>query len=180
MLDYLTRSQIQKLHSLAGDRNAIRVMQSLEEYVSCFRAGENVYYLNKKGRERVGSDIVRTKLGTVEHYLMRNDLYISKKPQLFIPEQRIKVGDLTIVTDAIMQPANSLRHLVEIDNIQKMLKNEEKIRKYRLLKETKAFQEQYGYFPRLVWVTKTESRLKRLKELCEGLDTVIYLWEDIR
>ncbi|PEJ62788.1 hypothetical protein CN680_30005, partial [Bacillus pseudomycoides] len=51
-LGFLTRKQIQVLHNLGGDRNASRVMKELSEYVSRFRDSENVYYLNKEGRER--------------------------------------------------------------------------------------------------------------------------------
>nr|MBS7717071.1 hypothetical protein [Vibrio cholerae] len=44
-LGFLSRKQIQVLHDLGGDRNASRVMKTLEEYVSSFRDGEKVYYL---------------------------------------------------------------------------------------------------------------------------------------
>ncbi|PEI87275.1 hypothetical protein CN679_22635 [Bacillus pseudomycoides] len=55
-LGFLSRKQIQVLHDLGGDRNASRVMKDLEEYVSSFRDSEKVYYLNKEGRERIGSN----------------------------------------------------------------------------------------------------------------------------
>lgn len=180
MLDYLSTSQLQKLHNLGGDRNTLRVLQSLDQYVSSFRDTENVYYLSKAGRERIGATVARAKLSTVGHYLMRNDLYIKKRPEIFKPEQRIKVGELTIVTDAIMQSKGSLSCMVEIDHTQRMVHNKTKIDKYRKLKETGAFQKQHGYFPRLIWVTCSDTRVVALKELCEGLDTIVYLWNDIK
>lgn len=150
----------------------------MSDYILTFRDRENVHYLSKAGRERVGTDVVRTKISPVDHYLMRNDLYISKKPELFKPEQRIKVGELTIVADAIMK-FNQAYYFVEIDNSQRMVNNRVKIDKYRKLKETGAFQKQYGYFPRICWVTSLESRRRVLEGLLDGLDHIIYTWEEI-
>lgn len=50
-LDYLSRSQIQRLHSLSGDRNARLILAAMAPYLSRCRSStsENVYYLNKLG-----------------------------------------------------------------------------------------------------------------------------------
>ena len=60
-LSYLSRSQIQVLHDLGSARNASRILQHMNNYVSSFRDGENIYYLNKDGRERVNSKKVLKK-----------------------------------------------------------------------------------------------------------------------
>ncbi|WP_162257300.1 replication-relaxation family protein [Paenibacillus sp. Soil724D2] len=179
LLDYLTTSQIGTLHHLGGQRNARRVIESMSDYLGCFRDRENVYYLNKAGREYIGSDTVRQKLAEVDHYLMRNDLYIKRRPESFDTEQRIKTGEITIVCDAIMQ-CNSTRYLVEIDNTQSMTKNVQKIEKYKKLKDLGVFQKQFGYFPRIFWVCTSEARRKNLTDACVGLETVIHTWDEIK
>jgi hypothetical protein len=77
-LDYLSRSQLQRLHHLSGDRNARRVLANMNRYLSYLRGdnGENVYYLNKSGRERIGSNVIRQKTNQTGHFLMRADAYI--------------------------------------------------------------------------------------------------------
>lgn len=151
----------------------------MSEYLGSFRNIENVFYLNKAGREFIGSDKVRQKIAEVDHYLMRNDLYIKRRPESFQTEQRLKVGELTIVCDAVMQ-VNSTRYLVEIDNTQSMTKNVQKIEKYKKLKDLGVFQKKYGYFPRILWVCNSEARRKNLTEACIGLETIIHVWDEIR
>src|SRR5690625_4638799 len=147
MLDYLSRSQIQKLHNLGGDRNARRVLNNMSEYISCFRDAENIYYLNKEGRERVGADTVRHKINQVSHYLMRNDLYIHLGPQEWRNEVRVGVKDVvTVVPDAYFK-YNQMLHFLEVDHTQKMFKNKEKIDRYKALKETGVYQEKFKHFP---------------------------------
>jgi hypothetical protein len=184
-LDYLTRSQIQRLHKLSGDRNARRVLTNMRDFIASFRldAGESIYYLNKAGRERIGSDTVRQKSLQVSHFLMRNDVYIHYQPDEWKNEAKFSIGEtgLTVIADAYFRH-NGRRHFLEVDHLQLMQKNREKIERYRKLKDTGVFQEKIRYFPRLVWVTTTESRKKQLAEWCgiSGLDTVVHLWDDIR
>ncbi|MCI3925161.1 replication-relaxation family protein [Paenibacillus sp. TRM 82003] len=182
-LDYMSRSQIQRLHGLSGDRNARRVLANMDHLLSSWRCetGETIFYLNKYGRERVGAEKVRQKIGQVGHYLMRNDMYIHLgSPREWKNEVRYRVEDvLTIVADAVYQ-VNGRRHFLEVDHLQHMVKNEEKIEKYRLLRSLGVLQERLRYFPRLVWVTLTEARRRQLAEWCEGLDVMIHLWDEIR
>jgi hypothetical protein len=174
-LDYLSTSQLRRLHNLGGDRNSRRVLSSISEYVSSFRDTENVFYLNKVGRERVGANVVRTKINPVTHYLIRNDFYIAKKPEEFKTEQRIIVGDIKIVADAWIKLGGAY-YFLEVDNSQRWIKNEVKLEKYKRLKETGAFQKRYGYFPKIIWVTCSEVRARKLREI----DTnVVYLWEEL-
>ncbi len=182
MLDYLSRSQIQRLHDLKGDRNARRVLNNMREYLSCFRSdtGEYVYYLSKPGRERIGCETVRKKTAQVNHYLMRNDMYIHLKPEDWKNEVKISVPNIvTVIPDAYYR-YEMRRHFLEVDHLQSMLKNRKKIERYKKLKATGAMQEKLRYFPRLIWVTTTEHRRKQLIEWCEGLDCQVYLWDEIR
>lgn len=180
-LDYLCTTQIQKLHNLGGERNTRRFMQSMSEYVSNFRDMENVYYLNKKGRERISSDVIRSKISPCTHYLMRNDFYIKNRPELFETEQIVEVGKVRVRPDVWVKLRGGY-YFLEIDNTQRMVKNEQKIEKYRQLLDTGAFQKQFGYFPRILWVTCLASRKKSLANKCKemGLQTTVIQWEELR
>jgi len=182
-LDYLSRSQIQKLHDLSGDRNARRVLANMSPFISCFRGetGENIYYLNKTGRERTGAEAVRSKTNQVGHFLMRNDAFIHYAGnEDWKNEVKFSVPNVvTVIADAYFRH-NQRRHFLEVDHLQHMNKNHEKIDRYRKLYDTGVFQQKMKYFPRLVWVTLTENRRKQLAEWCAGMDVVIHLWDEIK
>lgn len=72
------------------------------------------------------------------------------------------------------------RHFLEVDHLQHMNKNHDKIARYKQLRESGALQKKLSYFPRLVWVTTTQGRKAQLIEWCEGLDAVVHLWSDIQ
>jgi hypothetical protein len=181
-LDYLSRNQLQKLHSLGGERNARRVMASLSEYLHSFRGdnGESIYYLNKAGRERVGAEKVRAKLADANHYLMRNDAYLFFGASDWKNEMKFTIpGTVQVIPDAYFM-LNGRRHFLEVDHLQAMGKNKEKLEKYRKLKASNLLQERLRYFPTLIWVTLTETRKKHLESWSEGLETKIYLWQEIK
>ncbi len=153
-------------------------MKQIESFVSVFQDGENIYYLNHKGRDRVASDKVRKKTSTVNHYLMRNDLYIYLNcPSTWKNEIRIiskGKEKITVVTDSMFQTDHY--NLVEIDHTQTMKKNRTKVKKYRRLIERNVFKG----MPTLYWVTTTDNRKKQLEELCEGLDCKVFLQQDLK
>jgi len=177
-LDYLSRSQLQTMHDLKSERNTLRVMKQIDPYVSVFRDGENIYYLNKEGRNRTNANKVRKRTTTVNHYLMRNDLYIYLNcPVTWKNEIRIiSKGNekITAVCDAMFQTDHYC--LVEVDHTQTMKKNRTKIKKYRRLIERNVFKG----MPTLYWVTITEHRKKVLEELCEGLNCKVFLHHDLK
>lgn len=182
-LDYMSRSQIQRLHKLGGDRNARRVLENLSPYLSTFRSetGENIYYLNKDGRERVKCEVARQKTAQANHYLMRADAFIYYNGDDFwANEVRFKVdgAGVNLIADSTFRH-NGRRHFLEVDHLQHMNKNHEKIERYKRLHATGVCQEKFKYFPRLVWVTMTESRRKQLLEWCAGLDVVVHVWNEI-
>lgn len=180
-LDYLSRSQLQRLHNLSGDRNARRVLSNMKEYISSFysESGVKIHHLNKLGRERIGCETVRQKITQVKHYLMRNDYYIYLKPREWRNEIKFSIPDVvTVIPDAYFTHNHTL-HFLEIDHIQKMIKNQDKIERYKKIKELGVFQKQYKQFPKLVWVTLTENRRKQLNKWCEGLESKVFLWHEI-
>lgn len=180
----MSRSQIQRLHHLSGDRNARRVLDSLKPFVTSFRgdSGESIYYLGKEGRERVASDVVRQKTAQATHYLMRADAYIhyGTSAEDWKNEMRFKVDDVVnLIADSYFRHQMK-RHFLEVDNQQHMNKNLEKITRYKKLRDTGALQEKLKYFPRLVWVTRTEGRKAQLLDWCAGMDVIVHLWSDIQ
>lgn len=173
--DYMTRRQLQTVHKLGGDRNANRVLNDMKEYLQSFRHGlENVYYLSKDGRERVKSNVIRRKTPNVQHYLLRNQLWIHLDcPHTWRNEVRIKAGDLTIVCDAMFYK-DKIPVFVEVDVSQPMVKNRNKIEKYRKIKEVT---DQNFY---LYWVTELDSRKAKLSELMKGLNGKVFTLNEIK
>jgi hypothetical protein len=181
-LDYLSRKQIQKLHNLGGDRNTRRILASIQDCVSSFRGdnGESIFHLNRHGRERIGCTVVRQSKSQSKHYLMRNDAYIHYPNEDWKNEMKFTVDkEVSLIADAYFRH-NLRRHFLEVDHLQHMSKNREKIERYKKLYQTGVFQAKMKYFPRLVWVTLTESRRKQLLEWANGLDVVVHVWNEIK
>ncbi|WP_226085629.1 replication-relaxation family protein [Mesobacillus sp. S13] len=174
-LDYLSRSQIQKLHRLKSDRNAQRVLKNMGDFLNSFKDGENIYYLNEEGRERVGATKVMKKTTQARHYIMRNTLFIGYGcPSTWKNEVKLEVkGKVTVVADAIFKNNNQF-YIIEVDHTQKMVKNKGKIERYKKLMELNVFEKQ----PKFIWITTTELRRKQLQTASEGLDVRVYTVKD--
>ncbi|ALY08090.1 hypothetical protein BhaS171_00034 [Bacillus phage vB_BhaS-171] len=180
-LQFLSRSQIQRLHSLKSDRNAQRVLKNMSKYLSVIRLKENVYYLNKAGREMIDSNKAVSRNMQIEHILMRNDLFLYMGcPKMWQPEREVVVNKVSYIRPDVLFELGQL-HFAEIDRVQKMSVNKAKIERYAKLKDTKVFQNAHKYFPKLIWLTKTKSRKEKLVQLCreKGLPHTVYLWSDI-
>ncbi|RFU70354.1 hypothetical protein D0469_07065 [Peribacillus saganii] len=180
-LDYLTRSQIQIIHDLKSDRNAQRVLKAMEEYLHVIKDGENIYYLNSKGRELIDCDKVRKSTGNIQHYIMRNYLYIVLGcPSEWENEMKITHIEgnekITCRPDALIKKGD-IYTVIEVDNTQTMKKNLEKIDKYRVLRQRGAF----GFFaPKFIWITTTEHRRKELMAASQGLNVEVYTVSDFK
>lgn len=189
-LGYLTRSQLQILHDLKSARNASRVLKDMAEFVHMKRhferEGEAVYYLNQKGREITGCEKEYKWTEQVEHYLMRNDLYIHFGcPKDWNPEQKIKfqVRDqlrLTekIITTDVVFTKDGKYYLVEVDRKQSMTENKKKIRQYAELQN--AMRQKFGN-PVIVFYTVSNLRKERLKQWCHeyGLNCIVLTKQDV-
>ncbi|MGR6906136.1 replication-relaxation family protein [Lysinibacillus sp. BSL11] len=176
--DFLTRDQINKYFKLGKVRNTNRVLKNLSSYLVSYREGnQSVYYLSKIGREYVGCTKVRKKGNHVQHTIMRNEFWLFFKcPKDWKNEIKISNGTNTVVTDS-MFTRNGFQYFLEIDNIQKMKVNRDKIKRYKNLMPSLI--QQFGYIPTLVWLTTTELRRKQLVEACEGLKCQVYTMDDI-
>lgn len=179
---FLSTSQMQKIHELGSYRNACRVLKNMKDFMNVKRLTENVYYLNRKGREFLGSDqkVLNANM-QIEHILMRNELLIYMKPKKWQIEQPVidGKGNVLVRPDALFEFDKWM--FVEIDNTQKMTINKRKIEKYAQLKGSNLLHNSLGYFPQLVFLTKSDKRKERLVRLCRDakIRHVVYTMEDI-
>jgi hypothetical protein len=146
--------------------------------------GKNVYYLNKKGRDYIGSDNEVSYSLQIDHHLMRNDLYIHFKcPKGWQIERKISFGVIGkehfIVPDACFSK-DGVWNFIEIDRVQKMVKNQEKIKYYSEL--SPIMEAHYKYKPVIIFYTARSSRKGKFQELCKeaNLNAIIYTQEDLR
>ncbi len=149
----------------------------MADYLSSFRDGESIYYLNQEGRQRVNSTKILKKTAQARHYIMRNALFIARgRPATWENEMEIGVeGKVKVICDALYT-MNKRLHIIEVDHTQKMIKNKDKIKRYRNLIELNAFEVP----PKFLWITTTEFRRKQLQDLNVGLDCSVYTMKDFQ
>lgn len=115
----------------------------------------------------------------VNHTLMRNDMYIFfDQPEDWKNEIKIKDGVGEVICDAMFS-SNNYKHFLEVDLLQKMAANRNKIERYKEIHSRGSMQKKFGYFPTLVLLTTTEHRRKQLQALCKDIPSVVYTTEDI-
>lgn len=177
--DFLTRDQLNRYFQLGTVRNTNKTLGRLSDYLMSIREGyQSIYYLSKEGRAYVNCDKVRKKGGHVMHTVMRNEFWLFFNcPPDWKSEIKVSDGQATVIVDA-MFTRNGFQHFLEVDNLQTMKENHEKIKRYKSLLESLV--KRYGYYPTLVWVTTTEHRRKQLEEFCEGLKVKVYTINDIK
>lgn len=177
--DFLTRDQLNKYFNLGSIRNTNYVLNSLSEYLHCVRNGyQSIYYLSLEGRLYVDCDKVRKKGGHIEHTVMRNELWMYFKcPTDWKNEIKIWNSKTNVIADAAFI-LDGFKCFVEVDNLQSMKENREKIKKYKELMQSIVMN--LGYYPTVIWLTTTELRRKQLEQACEGLKVKIYTLTDIK
>jgi len=138
------------IHDLQNYRYACHVISHLKQYLhTTYFKREKVFYLNKLGRDLIGTDKEITKASQVEHYLLRNEAYIffkqpydweTEKISNFEIEEDRKLNGILIkgmtvkntkklVSDAYFT-RNGYTHLIEIDNTLDMKRNFQKVQTY--------------------------------------------------
>lgn len=178
--DFLTRDQLNRNFNLGKVRNTNRILFNLSDYLMTVKEGhQTVYYLSKFGRNYVDCDKIRKKGIHVQHTIMRNQFWLFYGcPWDWHNEMKVILEKKYIVVDA-MFTRNNFQHFLEVDNLQTMKENREKIKRYKQM--TPNFVLQFGYFPTLVWLTTTELRRKQLLEACKELsNTKVYTLADIK
>jgi len=165
---YATAKQLQIAEDLKSNRNARRVLYELEKdrLIAHVRYDYKVYYLASKGRGWIGSN-KKLKRSWITHSLMRNDLYIKLgMPPTWKIERPITWNGNRLTPDAYFTKQNKY-HFVEIDNLQSMQNNYDKIEKYRDLFQ--AMYRKYKYHPTLIWCSNSEVRKNKIKAKAQGM-----------
>lgn len=192
-LGFATRSQLQQIHQLGSVRNANRILREMSEYLHHFRMFENIYYINKEGFDFIGLEKEPLKKNTnVEHFLMRNDMYlyyncpkdweiekaVHFKSKIDIGGGIIQTKERMIIPDARFQ-VNGVYHFLEVDNLQHMKENQKKIQLYKEL--AASIKQQYGHTPTIVFYTSSENRKRKLDEWCDraGLFYEVFTKNDL-
>jgi hypothetical protein len=168
-LGCLKRSQLQMILGISDVRMMNRILYRMRKYLNHVYLDEYAYYLNKKGREAVGSDREFRKNSQIEHHLMRNDVYIfyhyPKDWRIEYPIIWKENGkEYRLIADAFFT-YHDMMHFVEIDNQQKMVKNRSKIKKYASL--FRVMQKQGMKEAILLWYTVSPERKAKLEEWCK-------------
>jgi len=175
-LHLATIKHLRGIHDLKSYRNACRILNKLEPYTSTtYFNKEKVFYLNKCGRDLIGSEKEVKRNQNIEHTLLRNDAYIYLNCPLdwqseavieYEVEQPNNHGIIIrgmsvatkskLVTDA-MYKRNGYTHLVEIDNTRDMKDN---------LKKVKSYADCFKYLdtPRLEIFTTTLDRKRKFEK----------------
>ncbi|MEC1377384.1 hypothetical protein P9D39_24465 [Heyndrickxia oleronia] len=147
-LGMVTIRQLRQKHDLKSYRNACRVINQLDPYIhTTFFNKEKVLYLNKDGREFVGSTKEVKRNALIEHILLSNEVYFHfkcpldwQREHVFELEAQMKKheiivnGGLKIANKKIIADASFTRngyiHFIEIDNTRDMSDNKKKIESY--------------------------------------------------
>ncbi|NRD81175.1 replication-relaxation family protein [Bacillus sp. BRMEA1] len=186
---FATREQLQIKHQLGTDRNALKILGSMKEYLQVkTHQGRNIYYLNAKGRELVGSTIEAKWSLQIEHHLMRNDMYLYyycpkdwriEEPIQFKYKEGFTYVDITLIPDATFTLTGNY-YFLEVDRTQSMADNKKKIELYSKLNPV--MKEQFNQIPTLVFYTISTLRRDKLKDLCTEykVNCRVYTKEDIQ
>lgn len=175
------------IHDLKSYRNAARIISTqLKPYINeTFFEREKVFYLNKEGRDLIGSMNGPQKPTLILHTLLRNEVYLyyqfpqewkteytietSIKPQRnvdIIINSNIKAKDkLKVVSDA-MFTRNGYVHFIEVDNTRDMIDNRKKIETYAEI--LPLIRKDYKEAPVLIFFTTTEDRKRKLSDWLKG------------
>ena len=181
--DFMTRDQLNRYFQLGGKRNTNRILSGISDYLTSIREGyQTIYYLSKVGKAHVNCEKIRKKGGHVYHTVMRNDMWLFfDMPKKWKNEIKVSDGSVSVVVDSMFTDNWDRRHFLEVDNMQTMKENRNKIKRYKELFRNGSIEEKLGHFPTIVWLTTTEHRRKQLKEECEGLPVVmVFTTNDIK
>ncbi|WP_412860257.1 hypothetical protein [Cytobacillus horneckiae] len=183
---------LQAIHDLKSYRNACRVVKQLNSYVNeTYHNKEKVIYLNKYGRDLIGSTKEDNKKHFMEHTFLRNDVYIHFNcPHDWKNEYPIEVennphsfginfGNMSVINkrkliaDAAFR-RNGYLHLIEVDNLRKMIDNKKKVDTYREM-----FPKLNDHTPILFIFTTTHDRRRKFEGLLQGIRHEVRVFGEI-
>jgi hypothetical protein len=188
VIDQLGAVSVKQLHEIlriGTYRHTCRVVSKLGPYLHVSRSNQKIVYLNKDGRQLIGSDKEVKKSLLFDHMLLANHAFIHydcpgdwKREYTIEIEQEqefsfaIQVSGLTVATKKKIVPDAVFKrdgyvYLVEIDNTRTMQDNRKKIEKYREM--WIKIRDQFGLQPKLCIFTLSEKRKKEFMHLCDKL-----------
>lgn len=168
-LNFATRRQLQIIEELGGDRNAQRLLRRMEKdrTLSAIRREQKIFYLSNRGKERIGSNQSKLERNKIKHTIMLNDLYIKLgMPSDWKTEAVIRADDKTLlISDALYRKGSDNFVFIEIDNVQTMRSNYDKIKRYKDL--SRRIYSQHKTHLLLIWYTLSGTRRDKLAKACE-------------
>jgi Replication-relaxation len=189
---------LQKIHDLKSYRNACRIVShQLKPYIhETYFNREKVIYLNKEGREMIGSSKEVKKNSQIEHTLLRNEVYFYFGcPHDWKTEIKFEVADRfnasgisfrgldvpkkRVVADAVFS-RNGYLHIIEVDNTRTMTDNKKKIELYAEI--LPHIRKKYDQAPVLYFFTTTTMRQMKLVEWikAKGIRNEVHTFDDIK
>ncbi|WP_335871985.1 replication-relaxation family protein [Bacillus sp. 2205SS5-2] len=186
LLGVATIKQLMQIHDLKSYRNAARIISdTLSPFLNqTYYNKQKIFYLNKDGRELIGSNKEIKKSPIIEHTLLRNEVYLyCQCPRDWRVECRLESKQKNLNLKAIqvsgLKPANSLKvvadavyakngyvYFIEVDNMQTMLENQKKVEKYAEI--IPKIRDQFNNAcPILCVYTTTDTRKKKFAEMLQ-------------
>lgn len=147
--------------------------------LTSYTLDEKVFYLAAAGRKLIGSETVRKRTLHVPHFLMRNDVFLRYRPQIWQPEHTFRWCNESVTPDAFFVH-NGTHYFLEVDRTQSMQVNADKINSYRSLCGSGLYQKRHNTFPTLMFVTISLHRQKRLRALLDGLKADVLTVNDVK
>lgn len=197
-IDKLGAVSVKQLHEilkLGSYRHTCRIITQLEEYFHVIRSNQKIIYLNKEGRQLIGSLKEIKKSHLINHTLLANDAFIYydcpldwkreysiELKQEPIYDFGIKIKGLSVVSKKIIIPdavftRNGYVYLVEIDNTRTMNDNKKKIETYK--ENWNEINKHFGLKVILCVFTKSQKRSIQFKELCRKIPNDIQTFKEV-
>lgn len=194
-IDKLGAVSVKQLHEilrLGSYRYTCKVVSQLEEYLHVVRSNQKIVYLNKEGRQLIGSEKEIKRSILFDHMLLANKAYIyygcpldwkreyiieiAQEPEFSFGIQ-IKglnvIKKKTIIPDAVFS-RDGYVNLVEIDNTRAMIDNKKKIDRYQEI--WKEIKKEFGCQPKLCIFTLSEKRKREFTQWCEKIPNEVRMF----
>jgi hypothetical protein len=184
-LGIVSVKQLHEILRLGSYRHTCRVVSQLDEYLNVVRSQQKIVYLNKEGRQLIGSEKEIKKSVLFDHMLLTNEVYIylgcpndwKREYSIEIVQEPafsfgIQIKGLsvakskTIIPDAVFS-RDGYVFLIEIDNTRGMQDNRKKIQRY--IEMWPSLKQRFGSQPKLCIFTMSEKRKREFAQLCEKL-----------
>jgi hypothetical protein len=188
VIDQLGAVSVKQLHEIlriGTYRHTCRVISQLETYLRVSRSNQKIVYLNKDGRQLIGSEKEVKKSILFDHMLLANEAFIyyncpndwKREYPIEIEQEQefsfaIQVKGLTVATKKKIIPDALFKrdgyvYLIEIDNTRTMQDNRKKVERYKEMWPN--IKKQFNLQPKICIFTKSEKRKKEFFQLCEKL-----------